>query len=350
MIREIAIRNFRCFESLLVRDCRRINLLVGDNGSGKTALLEAIFLALSNNVEASVRLKAQRGFDTRYSGSAEAIEEGIWRDYFFDQDWRRAITIGLSGDGEDSRQLTIARGSGDIVVPFEGFNKKEASAPAPIVFSWRDAAGLVHQASPRITARGIEFASTAEMVPSEYFLFSASQTVSATEAAARFSALSRQGRERGFVDIFTREYPWICDLDIEVVGGVPTIHATLADTKTKMPINAVSGGINRVMAIMLALASQSNTVVLVDEVENGIYFEHKAAVWRGLLSLARRGESQMFLTTHDEEWLDALVEAADETADIALWRLERGPKGDPVLRQFTGGALKAGLEFQGELR
>jgi AAA15 family ATPase/GTPase len=50
MIHSIDIRNFRCFERLEIGNCRRINLLVGDNGSGKTALLEAIFLALSKRL------------------------------------------------------------------------------------------------------------------------------------------------------------------------------------------------------------------------------------------------------------------------------------------------------------
>ena len=45
MIRSVQIRNFRSFDAATLQDCRRINVIVGENGSGKTALLQAIFLA-----------------------------------------------------------------------------------------------------------------------------------------------------------------------------------------------------------------------------------------------------------------------------------------------------------------
>jgi len=47
VINEIDIRRFRCFEHLHISECKRVNVIVGDNGVGKTALLEAIFLALA---------------------------------------------------------------------------------------------------------------------------------------------------------------------------------------------------------------------------------------------------------------------------------------------------------------
>ena len=46
MISSIQIGNYRSFASAKIDGCKRINLIVGDNGSGKTALLEAIFLTI----------------------------------------------------------------------------------------------------------------------------------------------------------------------------------------------------------------------------------------------------------------------------------------------------------------
>ena len=39
MIHSAEIRNFRCFKELSIDGCRRFNVIVGDNGAGKTALL-----------------------------------------------------------------------------------------------------------------------------------------------------------------------------------------------------------------------------------------------------------------------------------------------------------------------
>jgi recombinational DNA repair ATPase RecF len=44
MMRSLSIENFRSYRELHLSPLRRVNILVGDNGSGKTALLEALFL------------------------------------------------------------------------------------------------------------------------------------------------------------------------------------------------------------------------------------------------------------------------------------------------------------------
>ena len=68
MIREIEIQNFRCYENLKIENCARLNVIVGDNGSGKTDLLESIFLPLAGSTEVLARLRAQRGMDNLLGG------------------------------------------------------------------------------------------------------------------------------------------------------------------------------------------------------------------------------------------------------------------------------------------
>jgi AAA15 family ATPase/GTPase len=80
MIRSIEIERFRGFESLSIPKCGRVNVIVGDNGSGKTALLEAIFLALGVSTELPLRFRQQRGLEGLFSGSTHSIEEAIYGD------------------------------------------------------------------------------------------------------------------------------------------------------------------------------------------------------------------------------------------------------------------------------
>ena len=44
MLKNIRIENFRGIESLDIRRLKRLNLVTGKNGGGKTTLLEAVFL------------------------------------------------------------------------------------------------------------------------------------------------------------------------------------------------------------------------------------------------------------------------------------------------------------------
>ena len=44
MFRQLIIEDFRCFESLHLKDLARVDLIAGKNNTGKTALLEAIHI------------------------------------------------------------------------------------------------------------------------------------------------------------------------------------------------------------------------------------------------------------------------------------------------------------------
>ncbi len=45
-MKELHLQNFKCFESFKIENLNRINIFVGDNGSGKTSILDAICLLL----------------------------------------------------------------------------------------------------------------------------------------------------------------------------------------------------------------------------------------------------------------------------------------------------------------
>jgi AAA ATPase-like protein len=68
MIKSAEIRNFRCFDFVKLTDCRTLNVVVGPNASGKTAILESLFLALGVSPEIALRLRTWRGFEGQMGG------------------------------------------------------------------------------------------------------------------------------------------------------------------------------------------------------------------------------------------------------------------------------------------
>ena len=351
MITDIAISRFRCFEQITISDCRRINVLVGDNGSGKTALLEALFLTLSSGVEPSVRLRNMRGgLPLSFSATTRDVEEAIWRDYFHQMDWSRDIGIRLSGQGAAGRSLRISRGPGTIeMLPATG-GGEGASRSFSLSFTWTNASGASFTATAEVGGQGaLRLPGTGEDLP-DFFFLPAGPQLSPVDAAGHFSALRRAGREKEFITSLRAEYPWIDDLSIEVAGGAPQIFARVEGLGQPISLSSISGGINRSVGLMLHIAARNGAVVLVDEIEGGLHHSHQAGLWRSVLRFARAFDCQLFVTTHSEEWLEALVAAAgDALDDIALWRLERGATG-PVVRQFSGAGLRAGIETGGEVR
>src|ERR1700682_2958583 len=87
MIESIEIKNFRCFKHLRVKDCALINVVVGENGTGKTTLMEAIYLALCANPQGAMTLRAHRGNDgVLFAGRPESIVDALSSEFFYEME------------------------------------------------------------------------------------------------------------------------------------------------------------------------------------------------------------------------------------------------------------------------
>ena len=68
MYKSFRVKNFRCFKDLQINDLGRVNLIAGKNNTGKTALLEAMYLQTQTVDSQAVLLtssKCARGLDFR---------------------------------------------------------------------------------------------------------------------------------------------------------------------------------------------------------------------------------------------------------------------------------------------
>lgn len=360
MINEIDIKNFRCFKHLNVRNPSLVNVIVGDNGSGKTAILEAIFLALGFTAEVFLKIRLWRGYDPLLPGTIAQVEEGMTRDLFFNSDSNIPIRITLTGDGTESRSLRVSREERPTIptlatsgVNLAATNISQGSGSSgrnDIQFIWTDSKGDERFTSPSLGPLGVQYVNNVESMP-EHFFVSAQNPIAPTWIATMFSELNKRGGTRTIVKQVTKEFPIITDLSIELLGTAGLIHANVRRSEGKIPLNSVSSGINRAVAILTLIASAKSRVVIVDEIESGIYHSHMEATWKMILSLCREYKCQLFASTHSAECLEALGYAsADRVSDISFWRMETASSHGPTVRMMSGSTLAAAIRSGGEVR
>jgi predicted ATPase len=351
MIRSAEIRNFRGFRDLKLSGFRRINIVVGDNSSGKTALLEALFLASGASPQVAAKLRAWRGYNPELAGSPDVLMEALWRDLFFDFSYDVRSSVKMLGTNGDSREMVITTESGDnphqAVIPLD--RPQEASGISrPLRFGWKGANDAdFHWETPELTGQDLKV-NVRETNVNAYFISSA-HPVAPKFLAALLSDLRVDGKDKPFVAAMRREFSFIRDVSQELNAGSAMLYAGLKGKTKLQPLNLVSSGIYKVANILLHMMRARRGFVCVDEIENGIYFTRQRSLWSAIDRLSHQNQSQVFATTHSLECLQAAAKALP-VKDLSLVQVFKD-KGGNSRALITEGenaiaAIKSGIEIR----
>jgi energy-coupling factor transporter ATP-binding protein EcfA2 len=354
MITGLTIQNFRGFRDMTLDGLARVNLLVGDNGSGKTALLEAVFLAMSSSSLVAAQLRRVRGLPPEMTADTigEFITEGA-----------KDVTVTTKGPGlfarslrvqPDPKRATVLSGrlgnspSNEIAVPQTDLPQSNVMAP-PLVFRWQDGEGASDEAVLQIGPTGMSVVSVGMKVVGTQILTSAKD--SNREAASMFSALDRTGDAAPFIEEMKRQFPYIEVLSVQLENLRPLLCARVSSLKGQLPLELHSGGMAWLALILLSIAAPQIRIVLIDEIENGLHHARFRLLWQQVRDFAERFDTQVFATTHSQECLDAAADAMSEHPEdfafIRTTRLDDGCTARLLPGADAGHLLRSGLEVRG---
>ena len=357
MINTVEIKNFRGFQNFGAKGFGQVNVIVGDNAVGKTAFLEAIWLTLVKAPDKVFSLKQWRGFDLKFSANYNTLAEELYGDLYHDPESDDPATIELTGQGAENRLLSIEKTRGTIRVPLEQTddvaNSLEAKDPElarlPIDFVFRNEKGIEHRTYMTMLKDGLQIQGTGELDLPDCHLFSAQVPVPTAQAAHFLSALVRQKKEKEFKKIFLSVFDWILDIQVDSQSG--TVLADVPWSDQLLPLPILSGGTSRVATILLTVARHQTSIVLVDEIESGVFHSRQKHLARALTRLADHYKTQLFMTVHSEEWLENFLGAIDAECEpnVIFWRMERYGNGPPQMRRFSVEEFRSGIAM-GEMR
>jgi AAA ATPase-like protein len=194
MIKSVEINNYRCFEKASLQNCQRVNVIVGDNGSGKTALLESLFMSSAPSPELAIRLKRWRGYETNsFSGSLTDIEESLWGELFHNFEKQRSILITVEGSREQNRTLRINYRVRErwVAIKTSGRRTAEKHRPTPITFIWTGPDRRPQIIPVTIDREGKLAFPIIQELPVESSYFGSNLTHMPGETVNRFSALNK---------------------------------------------------------------------------------------------------------------------------------------------------------------
>lgn len=318
MLERLHIRNYRVFNDLTIDRLSRINLIAGKNNSGKTSLLEAIFL-LAGGRNAKMALHSHGvGLDL-----GPETGETLWKPMFSGLDTSSTITI--MGDHKSSGPLCLKivlerPHATEIAL---GHTRRTSATNFldewSLVFRYTGPNG--QQSESRIRQKKDAF----EIEPIHAdFAFGAMILPSGIgdirEEAQLLGRLRKHKQGRVLLDALRVIEPRLQSIEDNSSSGVSMIWGDIGLPEL-IPLSVMGEGMTRVARLILAIASTPNGVVAVDEIENGLHHSILPKVWQAVDVTARQFDTQIFATTHSFE----CVEAAHQTlgADgLLLHRLE----------------------------
>jgi AAA domain, putative AbiEii toxin, Type IV TA system/AAA ATPase domain len=352
MISSLEMRNFRCFENVKT-SLKRFTFIVGRSGTGKTALLEALFLAGGGNPEIYFRLRRWRGFgeNVELSGT-RASYESVFRDLFYNFNQHAGIYIRTDDPDRGYRKLEISyEGSATLDLPLRATSteSEDSFTVTPITFKWDTPKG-VKSSRVEVAENRFRMSGTQEVSP---MVFVSPQTQNPRQNAIKYSDLSRQNEAGRVLEALQGVFPNVEGMSLEFSAGEPMLYVSVAGIPEKLPLVVLSGGMNKYLSIILAILTVPGGAVIVDEMENGFYYENLPLILKTLVTLCRETKTQLIATTHSYEFLEALAEVMDDKLEeqSALLRLEQEqPMQAPNIRFIPGNSYRSAIASSFEVR
>lgn len=327
MLTSLHIENFRAFRDLRIDGLARVNLITGANNTGKTALLEGLVMFLdppsSPKIQGLPTLFRPVGGEPSMAQRPETV---FWP-------W-------LMNDRSATGEFRISGAEASRVDRVRGWSLKPLAgrpARAEWVLGW-SAGGATGNVWGTHSAKGDSVAT-----------FSTSPG-NPRQDALDFNRVILKKRRKRVEEMLREVEPRLVTIESIHSDAGPMLHVDIG-LPEMMPVTQLGQGFNRLLDIYSELVVEEARVLLIDEVENGLYWKTLPIVWRGLFAAAREWNVQVFATTHSAECIRAADEAARQGGDydLAVVRLDRV---DGEIKATTMGeeTLRTAREFGWELR
>ena len=376
MLHDLTVQNYRCFEDFHIDGLEQVNLFVGNNNSGKTSLLEAIYLLVTSNKEQALSETILNRIDFFNTSHKEYYTiNNLFYDYETEIPFP-GIVICHKNNGVG---INIDRNQKSLVY----FNLEAPDYPET-KFLWKKIAkfnigygnDLDYDAVPSLTyqirgyiypqidliikelslskGKGLEVADSIIISAITYAKSNLSQNnfiiIEKNNLVLDPMSVVNNSSNNCFlfankVDFNKLSFLWdsislttkedlvikslqiieknTLKIDFPSSRNSNTIRIKLKNHPNPVPLSNMGEGMYRILALAMSLVTAENGVLLVDEIETGLHYEAQTNMWRLILETAKELNVQVFATTHSWDCIAAFQEALSQVEDKSIGKLFR---------------------------
>lgn len=324
LLKSVHINNFRSFKDLKIDKLGKVNLLIGENGCGKTSVLDAIFM-LSGGKNPVLAVAVQNMRQLIINTNED------FKYYFRDFNLDHAIDIEAETFEKKDMKLCIKPiMSSAREINFGGMPGVKSTQDTPIETRQNNVlAGLKYEFT---NCEGKKFI-TDFIFPRAHPLGAVSKpeilglyinTSNLLSMSESVSALIINKAENDII-------PVLKEIDKNIVGIKMisnTVYIDLDDKKELLPINIMGDGIAKIVSILAGIIRVKNGLLLIDEIENGLHYKSLKLLWKAIFKACYLYNVQIIATTHSDECLKIFSDIyaeyrQDDQSDIAVIRINK---------------------------
>lgn len=358
MYERISIQGFRGLKELTIDRLAPINILIGKNGSGKSTVLEALWIHANPAELLFSQVDAFRIFE--WDAGEPGRLPAPWQHLFYGYELPEPIAI---AGRVDNHSWTVKLQQATEVTPLppeiqsSGVEERmlpiNVGLPKYLHYEVEDERGKLAGMRLALTVEGRlkpfnPF--TPWFGPSIRAELLTSPSLVLPEMAVRFGRIDIKNKRDSVINVGR-----ILEPNLKRLASVPRrdgkayLYADIGQ-KELLPVQLIGGGFVSVLGIAIVAVDMESGLLLVDEIENGIHYSALQDLWKGLWGLHTETGVQIVATTHSLECFEAARKALPPEA-LLVHRLERDAQSGKVRvgsldAEALEGAASIGLEVR----
>lgn len=347
MLRNIEIENFKVIDKLRVEGFTNINFFVGDNGVGKTSLLEAIFTNLNyNDASKIVPLANARSLylnvnnyniDTFFNKLNIKNPIKIKSEYY-DETIEVTITPKYNKQSEQyempQKTNSIINSNNNEHIDIIGLGLKAKSNDIDIESSFTIQKGNIDITNNKIPSKY----KTGAFIPSSLAFITPSILIN----------IIRINKEEDQLNTYLK----IFDKNVRSVETVNNeVMVDIENFSKRINVELIGEGFKKYLHIVASLISRQD-IICIDEIENGLSRPSIKKLIEAILKLNEQNNVQLFITTHSYEFLEILNEilVLNNKDYVNVFNIARTKNDELQFYKYTSESLKNLIETKTEFR
>lgn len=345
MMESFYIQNFKNFEVLSLSNLRRVNLIVGKNSVGKSTLLEAIAVFLSEGDEYCLKeILMGRGEPIQYNqhndDTQNIIKERLLSLFHgWEENYSKDFFIKLSDDNNsliihqvyisDYRQEGVPEGQSLRIFNQEDLNKNDGK----LTFTTNGLIAQIKNGGANVIR--YDHAHPFAVKPHKMLPYQMVHTAdfNNNNNALLYDKISLSPLEEYIVkalNIINEDIDRITFVNEELRDRYRIPVVSLKNSGRRVHLSSMGDGLNRVLTIILSLLNCKNGVLLLDEFETGLHFSVQKKLWEIIFMLAEELNVQVFVTSHSFDCLKAFAETNLSDHGMLIRLEQRNSRIEPV--------------------